>query len=394
MFPFTQDMYKIVKENKFNILFISFISILVISLILFIPSTKQSDGTGRKLHFFYTPTCKYCAKQKRFNQNLLKKYPIQIINHDITKAEERTLFLSYAKKHGISQQNLGVPLTIVNGKAILGFASEATTGKKIKKAIQHDLKDEQNIQSSTASKPHIPFLGEVDVAQYSLPMLAILLGLVDGFNPCAMWALVFLIGLVMGLHDYRKLWLLVGTFVLSSGILYFLFMAAWLNAFLLVGYIAPLVIIVGGFAITIGMLQVKDFFTKPIICPLPTKNKQKIMDQMRSLVTSPITLTTFFGIILLAFVVNMIEFICSSFIPAVFTQALALHTLNVWEYYFYLLLYVVFFMLDDLIIFSLAVFAVSKINFQYSKWCKLIGGVTLVIVGVGLLTIPYKGLMT
>ncbi|HGU7217762.1 TPA: hypothetical protein ACNBA3_000891 [Legionella pneumophila] len=339
-----------------------------------------------EMHFFYTPSCPYCAKQKLFNKRLLKNYKVKIVSHDITDPIEKKLFIFIAKQHGITQHNLGVPLTIVNGKAIIGFESQESSGRLIEQALEQGDNKQPLSQIKPVETQKIPILGEVDITHYSLPTLAMLLGLIDGFNPCAMWALVFLIGLVTGLHDARKLWLLVGTFVFSSGILYFLFMTAWLNAFLLIGYIRPVVILIGAFAIILGILQIRDFFTKDITCPIPTQQKQKVMRRMKILVLSPLTITTITGIIILAFVVNLIEFVCSSFIPAIFTQALALHELQTWQYYFYILLYDIFFMLDDLIIFSFAVFAVNRISTQYARWCKLIGGITLFVLGIVLLT--------
>jgi thiol-disulfide isomerase/thioredoxin len=355
---------------------------------LFNSKSNDIKGKGVEIHFFYTPNCHHCAKQKQFNLLLLKKYKVKIISHDITNPSERKLFDLTAKQYDITQQNFGVPLTIVRGKAIIGFKSQESTGLLIEESLQQGDKKQIPLRMKNYETHKIPFIGKVDINNYSLTTLAVLLGLVDGFNPCAMWALVFLIGLVMGLHDNRKLWLLVGTFVFSSGVLYFLFMAAWLNAFLLIGYMHPIVILIGGFAIILGVLQIRDFFTKDITCTLPTEQKQKVMQRMKLLAQSPLTIATVTGIILLAFVVNLIEFVCSSFIPAIFTQALALHNLPVWQYYFYLLLYTISFMLDDLIIFSSAVFAISKISIQYTKWCKLIGGFTLLVVGVALLIIP------
>ncbi|WP_232220318.1 hypothetical protein [Legionella tunisiensis] len=217
------------------------------------------EGKGIKMHFFYAPNCQHCAKQKLFNQVLLKKYHLQIISHDITNPVERKLFLFTAKQHGISRHNLGVPLTIVMGRAIIGFESQESTGHLIEQALKQESTEQIPLQIKTFKTAKIPILGEVDIAHSSLTTLAIVLGLLDGFNPCAMWALVFLIGLVMGLHDNKKLLLLVGTFVLSSGILYFLFISAWLNAFLLIGYLRPVVIIIGGFAISLGVLQIRDF---------------------------------------------------------------------------------------------------------------------------------------
>jgi putative Mn2+ efflux pump MntP len=245
-------------------------------------------------------------------------------------------------------------------------------------------------EDDTPDKVNLPIFGEIDVMDYSLVTLAILLGTVDGFNPCAMWALVFLISIAMGLKDRRKLVLLVGSFVFASGVLYFLFMTAWLNAFLFVGYVRPIIIGIGLLALGIGIFDLKDFFMKtPMVCKVGSSgSKKKLAERMQNLMNSPITWATFFGIIALAFVINAIEFLCSAAIPAVFTQTLALKNLPTLSYYGYILLYDFFFMLDDLIIFGLAAFAVNQIGDKYGRWCKLIGGIVLVLLGIMMLFAP------
>jgi len=237
---------------------------------------------------------------------------------------------------------------------------------------------------------HIPFLGDKNATDYSLPVLAIILGLVDGFNPCAMWVLVYLISLIMSIDDRRKIWFLVGSFLLASGILYFLFMTAWLNAFLLIGYIRPLTILIGLFALWTGIRNIREFIVNKgaAVCKITDgETKKKTMNKIEQLVASPLTLASIFGV--LAFAVNSIEFLCSAGIPAIYTHVLAISTANPVEYYCYILLYVFFFMLDDLFIFGSAVFAVnSSLGEKYSSHCKAIGGVIMVILGVLLTFFP------
>ncbi|MBS3136778.1 hypothetical protein J4401_07540 [Candidatus Woesearchaeota archaeon] len=233
---------------------------------------------------------------------------------------------------------------------------------------------------------NLPFFGEIDAKDYSLAALAMILGLVDGFNPCAMWVLVYLISMIMGMNDKRKIWLIVGSFLLASGTLYFLFMTAWLNVFLFIGYLRPVTLAIGLFAIGVGINDLKKYFTTKgnLVCDIgDQKSKGKTMDKIKQIVSSPITLSSIAGIIVLAFAVNSIEFVCSSGIPAVFTQVLASSSLEAWQHYAYILLYDLFFMLDDLIIFGLAVFAVnSNLGEKYARHCKLIGGAILLILGL------------
>jgi len=238
----------------------------------------------------------------------------------------------------------------------------------------------------------LPFIGKTDLTEFSLPVLAIILGLIDGFNPCAMWVLVYLISMLIGVRDKRKLWIIVGSFVFASGTLYFLFMAAWLNIFLLVGYIRILTLLIGLVALGGGVLNLKDYFTKKdaLTCEVgDEESHEKVMQKIQKIIAKPVSIAIIFSIIALAFVVNSVEFVCSSAIPAVFTQVLSLSGLSTLQHYLYILLYDFFFMLDDLVIFGLAAFAISSsLGDKYAKYCKLVGGLILAVLGVLLLFAP------
>lgn len=256
----------------------------------------------------------------------------------------------------------------------------------------------KNVHLAAADSPamdttfHLPLLGRQDARNYSLPVLAVILGLVDGFNPCAMWVLVYLISLIMSLKDRKKIWFLVGSFVAASGILYFLFMTAWLNAFLFIGYLRPLTLLIGLFALWTGIRNIREFIvTRGVVAckVIDGKTKKKTMNRIQLLVSSPLTLASIFGIIVLAFAVNSIEFLCSAGIPAIFTHVLAISAGSSLQYYAYILLYVFFFMLDDLVIFSSAVFAVnSSLGEKYAGYCKAVGGIIMVVLGVLLTFFP------
>jgi hypothetical protein len=218
------------------------------------------------------------------------------------------------------------------------------------------------------------------------------LGIVDGFNPCAMWVLVYLIALLMGFGDRKRMILVVAVFVLASGILYFLFMTAWLNVFLFLSYFRPVTIMVGLAALGGGILSVKDYIeTKgaPVCKVTDVEGRKRITGDMKRLLSAPLTWATMLGIIILAFTVNSIEFLCSFALPAVFAQVLALSDLSFWEHYGYILLYDIFFMLDDMIIFGLAAWTVSGVSGEtYSKYCKVIGGLVLLVLGLMLIFAP------
>ena len=286
------------------------------------------------------------------------------------------------------------PITIFGKQVFGGWESEETTGKEIEMAMQKCLAGNcpQGVSIEPSDEIVLPIIGEIRPSSYSLTSLAVILGLVDGFNPCAMWVLVYLISLIATLKDKKRIWLLVGSFVLASGVLYFLFMTAWLNAFLLIGYVRPVTIAIGLVALGGGILQTKEFLkTKgAIVCEVTDEeSRKKTMTKIQKIVSSPITWGTIAGIVALAFVVNSIEFACSAAIPAIFTHVLSLSNLSTFQYYGYILLYVFVFMLDNLIIFGTAAFAMtSSLGDRYVKYSRPVGGTILIILGALLLFAP------
>ncbi|MCF7866379.1 hypothetical protein K9L67_00025 [Candidatus Woesearchaeota archaeon] len=406
----TKNIFEKVFEDKFNRIFIPIIILLGIFLIFAAPTnTSTGTETGQlDVHFFFLPSCPHCQEQKPFNQQLMKEYPqVNWIYHDTSNSKENEIYFQMAVERGLDIKTLGVPGTFIGDKEIIGFGSKETTGVEIRQALEEyiaqNAQEKNQINETTENNEtnqteefqkiiKLPIFGEINVLEVSLPVLSILLGFVDGMNPCAMWVLVYLISLILEVRDRKKIWLLVGTFLLSSGVLYFLLMTAWLNAFLLVGYIRAVTIIIGLVALYFGVTSIKSFIeTKGAIqCEVGNaESKKKTMSKMKQLVASPLTWATLVGMVGLAFIINSIEFVCSAALPAIFTQVLAISDISGVSYYLYILLYVFFFMLDDLIIFSFAVFAVNKfLGDKYAKWCKLIGGIIMLILGIIMVFFP------
>jgi len=387
-------------KNTFQDRFRRYLIISLIILGIVIAFTSQgTSGTGEgfEVHFFHLPSCSHCDEQRPFNEKLANKYPsIQIIEHDVTTPAEHALLFEKLEELGI-QDEPAYPITIFGNQVFSGWESEETTGRAIEEALKQCLAG--NCPPPAGEEPGhkivLPIIGEIVLEDYSLPALAVILGLVDGFNPCAMWVLVYLISLIATLRDRKRIWLIVGSFVLASGVLYFLFMTAWLNAFLFIGYVRPVTTVIGLVALGGGILQIREVIeTKgAIVCEVTDEeSRKKTMTRIQKIVSSPITLGTIAGIVALAFVVNSIEFVCSAAIPAIFTHVLSLASLTTFQYYGYILLYVLSFMLDDLIIFGTAAFALSSsLGERYAKYFRPVGAAILIILGLLLLGCLYSG---
>jgi thiol-disulfide isomerase/thioredoxin len=360
------------------------------------PSTPDGD-TLLEVHFFYHSGCPHCRDQEPFNEEMALKYEdVYFVYHDGADPSQYAVLLELIEGTNLTEKDLDFPATIVGKRGFVGWKSLEESGTPIEQAIVACLAGNCGAPSEpeeeTPTEITVPVFGTIRIAEYSLPALAIVLGLVDGFNPCAMWVLVYLISLLFVLNDRRKAWLLVGSFVAASGILYFFFMTAWLNAFLLIGYSRPITVIIGAIALGAGIFNLYDYIKSggEVACEVVSPESRKsTMSRIQSIAASPLNVATVFAMIALAFLVNSIEFVCSAALPAIFTRVLTIAQLSTPQYYLYILLYVLFFMLDDLVIFGAAAFATNAgLGQRYAKYSKVIGGVILLVLGVLLVFAP------
>ena len=358
----------------------------------------SGGGQGFAVYFLYLPGCPHCEEQEPFNKKLGDTYGVNITSYDATSPQGHALLAQMLEERGVEYEP-EFPITIFGNQVFGGWESEAISGRAIEIALQQCLAGDCPSPTNPgdgngANTIVLPIFGEIDVADYSLPALAVILGFVDGFNPCAMWVLVYLITIIATLRDRKRIWLIVGSFVLVSGILYFLLMTAWLNVFLLVGYVKPVTTIIGLVALGGGILQMREFAeTKgAVVCKVTDENsRQNTMTRIQKIVPSPMTWGTIVGIVALAFAVNAVEFVCSAAIPAIFTHVLSLASLTSLQHYGYILLYVCIFMLDDLVIFGTAAFALtSNLGDRYAKYTRPVGGTILIILGAILLLCLYS----
>jgi hypothetical protein len=238
----------------------------------------------------------------------------------------------------------------------------------------------------------VPLLGDVELRRLSLPALTVLLAALDGFNPCAMWALVFLIGLLLGMRDRARMWVLGSAFIATSAFVYFLFMVAWLNVLLFLGAVVWVRAAIGLVALAGGAYWIREYFvnTEAVCKVTAPAGRRQVFERLRTLAAERSFLPALAGIVLLAFAVNLVEAVCSAGIPAVYSQVLAMNRLPAWQYAAYIALYILVFMADDLLVFVAAMktLQVAGLSGKYTRASNLIGGVLLLTLGALLLLRP------
>lgn len=359
-------------------------------------SIENKFSNGAEIYFFYSAICSHCAKEKEFLKELKEKYPeIEIKEYEVFyDKENQEILKNFYEKYQVPEREKGrVPVTFTSTKYFVGFNEQI--GKEIESCIKECLIG-TTPTSQIPQKIKIPIFGEIDISKISLFTLTLIFGALDGFNPCAMWVLLFLLTLLINTRSRKRIFLVGGTFILTSGIIYFLILAGWLKLFLAISYVNLTRILIGIFALGFGVWQIRNFIKYRGTCLIAEgdavkgKIRNGLIKQAQKIVYSPLTSVILIGTIILALAINLVEFFCSAGLPAIFTRILALNPIGTLNYYLYLLLYTFVFMLDDLIIFSLAAITLSRIGFteKYNYWTTLIGGLLILVLGILLIFKP------
>lgn len=374
------------------------------------------------IYFFWRTGCPHCEKERAFLSRLQAERPaVRVHEFNIWEEPAHRALLQRASDV-LGADASAVPLTVIGGQVFSGYLDDASSGREIEwrvlECLAKDCPDpiaplmaplmtrdatasadapiqQPDEQPSRARLPpalDVPFLGSVATGNLSLPALTVLLAALDGFNPCAMWTLIMLLGILVGIPDKRRRWALGGAFIGASALVYFLFMAAWLNVFLFLGMLLWVRVGVGLLALAGGGYYLRQFaLRRDEVCEVSqAPRRRRVLDRLRELARGNGFAWALAGIIGLAFAVNLIELFCSAGIPAVYTRVLTLSALPPWQYYAYLLLYIAVFMLDDLIVFfaTMKALELTGLGTRYARWSHLIGGVVLLAIGVLLLLRP------
>jgi glutaredoxin len=366
-----------------------------------------------RIEVFVREGCPHCAKAEAFLAQLARERPdVVIAIRDVSKepaALERLKEIAKAVGGGAR-----VPAIYAGGQLILGYSDEAHTDNLIRAAIGGrrpaaagvadnaagacDAEDALTCAAPAAAASPEPVPERFEVTLFGrtislddvgLPAFTIAMGLLDGFNPCSMWVLIMMISLLAPLNDRKRMLAVAGTFVAVEGIAYFVFMAAWLNLFLLIGISRWSQLVIAALAIVAGAINLKDFwaFGWGVSLSIPAKAKPGIYARMRSILHAENLTAAILGTIVLAVLVQIVEFMCTSGFPALFTRILTLKQLDTATYYGYLLLYNVFYMLDDVIVLAIGVITLSRHRLQEKegRWLKAISGVVMLGLGAYLI---------
>jgi len=383
------------------------------------------------LHFFFSDSCSHCKEEKEYIVLLQTEHANLVVNtylidpnlpysqtgnlntpnpdYETNKNLLNDSALAFGHQLDPRDDLYPTPYTIIGGKDFEGFNENVKflMRKYIEKYTTTDQVDivakirdgipvaDEDFDTTIDYEYYLPWIGIVNIQDVSLGLSAIVLGLVDGFNPCAMWVLLFLITLLLPTGDRKRIFILGGVFLLTSALFYFALMMAWIHTVALIAAQLAFRIIIGAFAIAAGgynlYLFIKNVREKDVGCEVTDEVKRhKLMDRVKTIVSQNKLILALLGVIALALIVNFIELACSSGLPVLFAQILAVNGLTGFSGVGFVLIYIFFFILDDLIVFTIVMLTmkIKAISNKITRYNHLIGAIIMVAIGILMIFFP------
>lgn len=367
--------------------------------------TGAASARAPDIELFTREGCPRCEDAKAFVHELGEKRPELVVSVvDVSRDADARARLSRlaTERHAAGAS---VPSMVVRGTLVVGWSSTSTPARVEAALSGRASASDASGESCSAddatpcASPEVPrsgidlpVFGSVDARTLGLPVFTLAVGLVDGFNPCAMWVLLLLLALLVNLKSRVRMALIAGVFVVVSGVAYYAFMAAWLNAFLLVGITRAVQVVLGLVSIVVGSIHVKDFFAlhRGVSLSIPERAKPGIQARIRAIVNAEHLVAALAAASVLAVMVNVVELLCTAGLPALYTEILAAQQLSTWKRHAYLALYIVAYMADDTVMVVLAVVTLGrrKLQERAGRWLKLVSGAVIVVLGVLLVARP------
>ncbi len=404
---------KALTKNKMrNFLKAALVLMLLPGLLFLSAKAEAFPGAQQNvvsLYLFYGDGCPHCADEEAYLSEKQKEYGDQLVIHarEVWYHPENVEILQqFAAKFGFEPS--GVPVTFIGDQYWVGF-SETTKGE-IQTAIENGLRDgvlrTEDIVSGAVSpdKPAVdpgktgatiklPLIGEIDLSNQSLIISTILIGLVDGVNPCSLWVLTMLLAMIVHTHSRKKTLIIGLVFLTVSALIYALFISGVFTLLSYVSYFKWIQIAVAVLTLILGAINLKDyfFFKEGVSLTISDDKKPGLYQKMRNVMNNSDNLWAMIGAtILLSAGVSLVEFSCTAAFPVIWSNLLVSHNTGRVMFIALLILYMVLYQLDELIIFGVVVTRMksSRMEEKHGQTLKLFSGCLMVVLSLVMIINP------
>lgn len=395
----------ILADSKVTLAWPRLLAMLALALLWMMPVAAQSDDLWVKpgpdgqpqlqVYYFWTTTCPHCQEARPFVEAIPATRPWVALH-----SMELNGYPEHARQYQtmaaqLGQEAVSVPALLFCGEMHVGWDKAETTGAEIAWRLDEchaRLLAGSVVAGLSAGKLSVPILGEVDPQHFSLPLLTVAIAGLDAFNPCAFFVLLFLLSLLAHQKNRERMLVIGGIFVLFSGLMYFAFMAAWLNLFQVLGNLAWVTLAAGAVAVFVGVVNVKDFFAfeQGLTLSIPESRKPDIYRRARAILSVDNLPAMVAATVFLAIAANFYELLCTAGFPMVYTRLLTLSELPPAGYYLYLALYNLIYVvpLGLIVLVFVRSMGARKLTEREGRLLKLLSGSMMLELGTLLLVAP------
>jgi len=352
----------------------------------------QPSGHRVEAYFFWSEKCPHCLEARPYVEALAAELPWLTL-HSLELSHHPENVDRYVRMAAeLGERAESVPALIFCGEWQVGWISETITGTDLRQRLEAcHLAGNVRPASPSASFPSV---GDLDLRALSLPMLTLVLAGMDAFNPCAFFVLLFLLSLLVHQHHRGRMLVIGGLFVGVSGLMYFAFMAAWLNLFKMMSGLNGVTLAAGLLALFIGGVNIKDFFAfrKGLSLSIPESRKADIYQRGRRILAAGSLPAMLAATVALAIAANFYELLCTAGFPMVYTRLLTLHDLTDTGRLLYLALYTLIYILPMLAIVVAFSFSLGgrRLSERQGRLLKLLSGTMMAGLGGLLILAPEK----
>jgi cytochrome c biogenesis protein CcdA len=403
--------------NKMNPFLKALLPLVVLLSPLIFPSNviAQEEPIELPVYYFWGDGCPVCSEQKPFMDELVQKYPqVKFYSLEVWYVQEnQDLFFAIAEKHGFEPR--GVPTTFIGDQVWVGFRDhmKAEMEAAVVNCIANGCPDygrgivhfeperavlsppDQIVPEGEPSPGRsnvidIPFFGTINLDQHSLFFSTAIISFVDGFNPCSLWVLSILLALVIHTGSRKKIFLVGFTFLLVTTAVYGLFIAGLFSVFTFVSYIGWIQVVVALLALSFALVNIKDYFwfKSGVSFTISDKHKPRIYKGLRGIMESGKSTWALIGAtVAMALGIALVELPCTAGFPVLWTNIVSAQNPGVGTFLLLLGLYMLIYLLDELVIFFSAVFTLkaSKFEEKHGRVLKLVGGMVMLALALVLL---------
>lgn len=412
---------------------IEIVILALLIVLLFITGSRAADNNldtplneDNKIYIFGLKTCPFCQDARKDIGELAAENDLEFSYLDVQEKNNKELYLN--KKNELNIQSNSVPLIIINDKYWIGYEQNTFANlhiylisnniikienllskEKISEVQDEKVQDEKQSSSDEAEiikekrineitadneEKNIvsSFLDTQNLENNNLLFSTILIGAIDGFNPCSLWMLTLLLGFLVHSNSKSKMLLVGIIFLFTTAVIYGLFIIGIFKSVNLISNLRYLNILTSIFILAFGIINLKEYFyfKKGISTTISDKNKDKLIKKMRNIVTADrgktlIVLMT----IIVASTAAIAELPCTSGFPVIWSKILDINGIKTFnaQYQLLIITYLLFYLFDEIIVFGvvLKTLKIKKMKINTAKRMKLFLGLMMSFIGLDLL---------